>query len=151
MFVFIEMDLNQDFHLGIVEAIEGAPVGLEGEVLVEGTQVVALQFSRIDVAHDVCHERARVADIQWSPALEFEILYEAYLRNPKVDLSYMGSSFLERTLTKGRELYESKINTDQADQTVIQPKDSSSGHLNEAMAHQPIEEVVGQAANHVVG
>uniref|UniRef100_A0A803PT56 Uncharacterized protein n=1 Tax=Cannabis sativa TaxID=3483 RepID=A0A803PT56_CANSA len=33
-----------------------------------------------------------------------KVLYEVKLRNPSVDLSYMGASFLGRTLAEGREL-----------------------------------------------
>uniref|UniRef100_A0A803P9B5 Uncharacterized protein n=1 Tax=Cannabis sativa TaxID=3483 RepID=A0A803P9B5_CANSA len=62
----------------------------------------------------------------------------------------MGSSFLERTLAQGRELYDSKMQTDLVDHTTIQLEELSLGLLDEAMVDPPMEEVASQAADHVI-
>uniref|UniRef100_A0A803P563 Uncharacterized protein n=1 Tax=Cannabis sativa TaxID=3483 RepID=A0A803P563_CANSA len=50
----------------------------------------------------------------------------------------------------GRELYESRMWTNQVDQTVVHPEGSSSSYLDEAIASQSMEEVAGQPADHMV-
>uniref|UniRef100_A0A803Q0D6 Uncharacterized protein n=1 Tax=Cannabis sativa TaxID=3483 RepID=A0A803Q0D6_CANSA len=72
--------------------------------------------------------------------LSSKIIYEIKLHNPKVDLSYIGASFLESTLAQGKQLYEKRM---EKDQTTALLEGSSLGQFDKAMADTPTEVVDG--------